>query len=163
MQEIEAEVAAGRLRDWWQYPELLEDYDEHEPLCEGWDGAKTQVLGSEEELARADDTAEAGGGDIDDLSSAEADDAASPATVAAPLAEADGSFPARAGLSVDADQCIVAKAASSAISEDLERRARAELESQVDLRKTLALFEAIALLPGTTAPRHTRDPNWMPP
>ena len=34
-EDIATEVAAGILTSWWQYPSLLESYDEHRPLREG--------------------------------------------------------------------------------------------------------------------------------
>jgi hypothetical protein len=36
-------VAAGRLHAWSQYPDLLEPYDEHAPLEEGWEDADREI------------------------------------------------------------------------------------------------------------------------
>ena len=39
-EEIKDEVQGGSLHSFWQYPELLESYDEHAGLCEGMEGAE---------------------------------------------------------------------------------------------------------------------------
>ena len=68
--EIEAEVAAGRLHDWWtQTDELMEEYDNHRPLQEGWEGARVRVHGDDENTdddsfdEDESDEGEDGGGD----------------------------------------------------------------------------------------------------
>ena len=57
--EIEREVAAGRLTDWWtQTDGLVEDYDNHRPLPEGWEGVRAR-LGDDDD----GDTSDEGDGD----------------------------------------------------------------------------------------------------
>ena len=41
--EIRDEVRARRLHSFWQFPELLEPYDDHEGLREGMEGAEIEV------------------------------------------------------------------------------------------------------------------------
>ena len=41
--EIKAEVQAGRLHSFWQYPDLLEPYDDHEGIWEGMEDAAIRL------------------------------------------------------------------------------------------------------------------------
>ena len=45
--EIKAEVEAGRLHSFWQYPDLLEPYDDHEGIWEGMEDAEICVHGDD--------------------------------------------------------------------------------------------------------------------
>ena len=41
--DVRDAVAAGDIASFWQYPELLQDYDHHEPMHEGMEGAPAYV------------------------------------------------------------------------------------------------------------------------
>ena len=51
VKEVQGEVKAGRLTDWWQYPELLEPYDDHPPLDDGWEDADPLVHPDDDRVA----------------------------------------------------------------------------------------------------------------
>ena len=62
-EEIADEVQAGRLRSFWQYPELLEPYDEHEGLCEGMEDAEIRVHDDDADSSSDEDDVAPGRGD----------------------------------------------------------------------------------------------------
>ena len=41
--EVQAKVADGTITSWWQYPDVLEPYDDHDGFVEGWEGAAVVV------------------------------------------------------------------------------------------------------------------------
>ena len=48
--EVDSEVDSGGLRDWSQWRELIEDYDAHEPIIAGMEGAPVVVAGDDEDM-----------------------------------------------------------------------------------------------------------------
>ena len=44
-QDIDSEVSNGSLTSWWQYPDVLESYDNHRPLREGEEMAEVVIGG----------------------------------------------------------------------------------------------------------------------
>ena len=51
LREIDDEFSSGALHTWSQYPDLLEPYDDHDPIPEGEEGFEVQLLGGEEQEA----------------------------------------------------------------------------------------------------------------
>ena len=62
-EEIKAEVQAGRLHSFWQYPDLLEPYDEHEGMREGMEDAEIRVHDDDADTSSDEDDVAPGRGE----------------------------------------------------------------------------------------------------
>ena len=76
--DIDVEISNGNLTSWWQYPDLLESYDEHSGLREGEELAEVDVVGADDD----DDDDDDDGGGSEEEPPEELHDAALPSHVA---------------------------------------------------------------------------------
>ena len=155
--EIADEVAAGRLHAWSQYPDLLEPYDEHAPLEEGWEDADREIgvedngdvdspcdieyddtpreIREEEQAARDSDDAE-------DDHMKEPD--ASAAAIVSMEASVDPDASAAAIVSMEAS--VEETRVTDILTADEETQARNDLKQEIGGARLQALAEAAELL-----------------
>jgi len=155
--EIADEVAAGRLHAWSQYPDLLEPYDEHAPLEEGWEDADREIgvedngdvdspcdieyddtpreIREEEQAARDSDDAE-------DDHMKEPD--ASAAAIVSMEASVDPDASAAAIVSMEAS--VEETRVTDILTADAETQARNDLKQEIGGARLQALAEAAELL-----------------
>ena len=147
-EEIQSEVQAGRLHSFWQYTELLEEYDDHPGLIEGMEDAEEHVhdddAGDDDEGGDNDDDDSAPDAsrrerrDLEELPDASRDDTgaslcggeSTPGTTSVP----------GAGASSPAEPVV------STFPKDLQDKAEAELRKGEQARHVKALSDAAAIL-----------------
>ena len=121
VREVRAEVAAGRLHSFWQYPELLEKYDDHAGEGEGFEDAERVVVSESE--------ASAGAIDIEDEA-----------------VEGGESCPGEPVPPVAPDDKCAEVAKAALIDPDLALRAEAELSADAEGKRIKGLVEAASVL-----------------
>ena len=143
--EIESEVKAGRLRDWWQYPDILEPYDEHEGLHEGWEGAGVTVLSDDDESnANTDEEGEDTPAAIrDEVNTAEAGRGATEGLSAEAGEGAAAAAEDTQGLAAEAAS---ARSTTHGLTEEQLRLAKADLDKTLGKKRLAALAEVARVL-----------------
>jgi len=133
--EVAEEVQAGRLTSWDQYPELLEPYDEHPPIADGWDEANRQF--SDEDDDDGEDGDDPDDGDTPAALRGEEEEVAG-------AASPDPTEEASAGVVVETSATFAK--ATDALTLQEEELARKDLAGQSDGKRLQALSDAAALL-----------------
>ena len=121
-EEIRGEVQAGRLHSFWQYPELLEPYDDHDGIIEGMEDAEIRVHDDDTDPSSDEDEVAQGRGeeqrDMEELpkgGGAEKDETSAGSSSGAAPACAPHGAEARASVEIDAPAPITAARDSGGI------------------------------------------------
>ena len=149
-EEIQSEVQAVRLHSFWQYPDLLEPYDDHPGLIEGMEDAEEHVhdddAGDDDEDGGDDDDDDGGAPgasrrerrDLEELPDAPRDDTG--ASLCGGESTPGTTSVAGVGAGSPAEPVV------STLPKDLQDKAEAELRKGEQARHVKALSDAAAIL-----------------